>query len=224
MAVRRGFDYLGANPAAVDDDITSAIRGYHEVLAVGYDAAGLIIQNSWGTGWANGGFGRISWRVVQNDVWEADIIDGFVTPATPTDRRPRRPSRVVSTKGAGTRTIVSYKVRGRARREPAARSRGTRRCSRLTAARPHAVPLASVKATTFTLATKAGHTYKIGVRVDRRLEVEPDRLRHRLRSRGCESEGEEVAAALARRVGLAPTGDEREGRGEQSDDRRARWR
>ena len=83
MAVRHGFDYLGANPAAVDDDITTAIRGYHEVLAVGYDAAGLIIENSWGTGWANGGFGRLSWRVVQNDVCEADIIDGFVPPPPP---------------------------------------------------------------------------------------------------------------------------------------------
>ena len=65
MAVRNGFESLGSNPAAVDDDITSGILGYHEVLAVGYDAAGLIIENSWGTGWANGGFGRLSWRVVQ---------------------------------------------------------------------------------------------------------------------------------------------------------------
>jgi hypothetical protein len=83
MAVRNGFDTLGSAPSAVDDDISSSIRGYHEVLALGYDASGLLIQNSWGTGWANGGFGRLSWRVVQYDLWEGNTIDGFAAPAPP---------------------------------------------------------------------------------------------------------------------------------------------
>jgi len=82
LAVRTGFDNLGSSPTAVDNDVASGIRGYHEVLAVGYDAAGLIVQNSWGTGWANRGFGRIAWRVVQKDVWEGETIRGLI-PATP---------------------------------------------------------------------------------------------------------------------------------------------
>ncbi len=111
MPVRHGFDTLGSNPAAVDDDITSAVRGYHEVLAVGYDAAGLIIQNSWSTGWANGGFGRLSWRVVQNDVVEGDTIDGFVTPPPPTPPVVAKPTiAVVKTTGVGAAAKISYKV------------------------------------------------------------------------------------------------------------------
>jgi hypothetical protein len=77
LAVRNGFDYIGPLSTDTDRDTTSAIRGYHEVLAVGYDAAGLVVQNSWGTGWASGGFGRISWAVVQHDVWEGETIRGF---------------------------------------------------------------------------------------------------------------------------------------------------
>jgi hypothetical protein len=82
VAVRKGFENIGAAPTAVDDDITSKLLGYHEVLAVGYDAAGLIVESSWGATWAGDGFGRISWRVVQHDLWEADTIDGFAPAPT----------------------------------------------------------------------------------------------------------------------------------------------
>jgi hypothetical protein len=78
LAVRRGFTALGSGSSAVDNDISTTVRGYHEVVAMGYDSGGLVVQNSWGTGWANKGFGRISWRVVQKDVWEAETIAGFV--------------------------------------------------------------------------------------------------------------------------------------------------
>ena len=78
LPVRPGFDNLGAAATAVDNDTSGSIRGYHEVLAVGYDANGVLIQNSWGTGWANHGFGRLSWTVVQRDVSEADTASGFV--------------------------------------------------------------------------------------------------------------------------------------------------
>jgi hypothetical protein len=163
MAVRRGFDYLGANPAAVDDDITSTVRGYHEVLAVGYDAAGLVIENSWGTGWANGGFGRLSWRVVQKDVWEADIIDGFVTPPTPPTVTAPTVS-VLSTSGAGTSTTVSYKIAWTGKAGTSGEIKKYAAYYSVDGSPLHAVPLASLTSTTFTLATQAGHTYKIGVR------------------------------------------------------------
>ena len=44
------------------------------MLALGYNQSGLLFQNSWGTGFGNRGLGRLSWRVVQNDVSEADTI------------------------------------------------------------------------------------------------------------------------------------------------------
>lgn len=165
MAVRSGFDYLGANPAAVDDDISSSIRGYHEVLALGYDAAGLIIENSWGTGWANGGFGRLSWRVVQKDVWEADIIDGFATPPAPAPPTVTAPKlAVVSTKVTPTSTTVSYKATWRGTARASGAITKYEAWSQVDGRAWRTVKLASVTATTFDLATKPGHTYRVAVR------------------------------------------------------------
>ena len=86
IQVRHGFDVLGDDPA-VDTDTTSAIRGQHEVLALGYNSSGLLIQNSWGStdsSWPNNstGFGRLGWTVVNHDVLEADTISGLSV-ATP---------------------------------------------------------------------------------------------------------------------------------------------
>jgi len=161
MAVRAGFDNLGSGATAVDNDVTSAIRGYHEVLAVGYDAAGLIVQNSWGTGWANGGFGRISWRVVLSDVGEGETADGFVqTAIAPTVTLPvaTRDSAVSATRtvvyratwkatagntGAITRNEAAYQVDGHAF---------------------VAVKLSSALATSFRVTTLVGHRYRVAVR------------------------------------------------------------
>ncbi len=65
--------------AGVFDDPATAFSGGHEMLALGYDQAGLLVQNSWGTGWGNQGFVRLSWHFVENAVDEADIITGLVT-------------------------------------------------------------------------------------------------------------------------------------------------
>jgi hypothetical protein len=77
LPVRPGFDNMGHTATSVDNDTTGAIRGYHEVLALGYDAAGLVIQNSWGTYWGAAGFGKLSWNVVNRDVAEADFAYGL---------------------------------------------------------------------------------------------------------------------------------------------------
>jgi hypothetical protein len=159
VAVRSGFDFLAPGAAAVDDDVSSAVRGYHEVLAVGYDAAGLIVQNSWGTGWANGGFGRISWRVVQNDVWEGDTIDGFVLPVTAPNV-----SAPVATLVARSGTKVTYKVTWKgtvANSGPISRYDAW---SQTDKGGPIAVKLASPTTATLTFNTLVGHTYKFAVR------------------------------------------------------------
>ena len=166
LAVRSGFDQLGWSAAAVDNDYQSPIRGYHEVLAVGYDAAGLIIQNSWGSDWANGGFGRISWAVVQHDVWEADTIDGFAVPkpvpltppvtTTPAVRATTGGglfspvasytiswTGAVGTSGAITRYDAWYEIDGRG---------------------PVALKLPSARSTSVAFGASVGHRYRVGVR------------------------------------------------------------
>jgi len=67
------------NTSALFNDTTSPVVGAHEMLAVGYNQDGLLVQNSWGTTWGNRGFARISWSTVQKDVYLADVIDGFAT-------------------------------------------------------------------------------------------------------------------------------------------------
>jgi hypothetical protein len=75
MVVRQDFYWDEFSAGYIDTDTTSAEVGSHEVLAVGYNSNGLLIQNSWGTDWGNGGFAWLSWAVVQKDVFEADVIN-----------------------------------------------------------------------------------------------------------------------------------------------------
>jgi hypothetical protein len=172
MAVRHGFDVLDSNPASVDSDFSSTIRGYHEVLALGYDSAGLINQNSWGTGWANGGFGRLSWSVVQHDVWEAQTIQGFATPPPPPPPTPPTPPTVtaptvaIDTASAGTSdgTVVSYKISWKG--TPGTSGAITRYDAwyQVDGGALVAVKLTSPTGTSFTLAANVGHPYRVAVR------------------------------------------------------------
>jgi hypothetical protein len=161
MAVRAGFDYLGTSATAVDNDTTSAIRGYHEVLAVGYDASGLIVQNSWGTGWAHGGFGRISWGVVLRDVGEGQTAEGFVQKAIiPTVSLPV----AVRVSAVTTAHTVIYRVTWKA----VAGNTGaiTRNDASYQVDGHPFVPvkLASATTTTFRVTTIVGHRYRVAVR------------------------------------------------------------
>ena len=48
--------------------------GGHAVTAVGYNRAGLLIQNSWGCDWGKYGFACISWDIVDKQFQYAAII------------------------------------------------------------------------------------------------------------------------------------------------------
>ena len=43
------------------DDYRRGEPAGHAVAIVGYDADGVIIRNSWGTGWGDGGFKHATW-------------------------------------------------------------------------------------------------------------------------------------------------------------------
>jgi hypothetical protein len=75
VVVREGFQAMSPQ-YPVDDDTTRPWVNLHVVLALGYDDRGLQIQNSWGTGWGIGGFGRLSWNKVQQDVYQAVVVEG----------------------------------------------------------------------------------------------------------------------------------------------------
>ena len=162
MAVRDGFDNLGPGPTAVDNDTTGAIRGYHEVLAVGYDAGGIIVENSWGTGWANGGFGRISWSVVQKDVAEAATIDGFAQAATaPTVSAP---AVALGSPATGNRTTINARVTWKGTIGNTGAIRSYYAWYQVDGRAFIAVPLASSAATSFSRTLTVGRHYRIAIR------------------------------------------------------------
>jgi len=51
----------------------NVVAGYDDNLMIGADRGALLIRNSWGTGWANSGYGWMSYRYVTsglaNDFW-----------------------------------------------------------------------------------------------------------------------------------------------------------
>lgn len=55
----------------------ATFRGRHEMLAMGYSTAGLLVQNSWGTGWGNSGYITLGWDYVKSDVYAADYANGM---------------------------------------------------------------------------------------------------------------------------------------------------
>jgi Papain family cysteine protease len=89
MQTRAGFDNMAHTDIADTDYLSTptSADGNHEVLAVGYNANGLLIQNSWGTNWGfrpaglpasqtGKGYGRLSWAVVEHDVYQGHTISG----------------------------------------------------------------------------------------------------------------------------------------------------
>ena len=53
-------------------------EGYHAVTVLGYNAAGVRIENSWGSGWGAGGFATLGWDFVESEVFEAEAAGMFV--------------------------------------------------------------------------------------------------------------------------------------------------
>lgn len=64
-----------------------AFVGWHAVTAVGYDAQGILIVNSWGTRWGDRGYATLTDAFVQGYVCEAWIMhDADATPPAPPSR------------------------------------------------------------------------------------------------------------------------------------------
>jgi hypothetical protein len=78
IAVYDKFFYLNASKSLFTNaDATGQLRGYHAVTAFGYNPSGLVIENSWSSGWGNRGFATLGWDFVQNGVIEAWTSAGF---------------------------------------------------------------------------------------------------------------------------------------------------
>jgi hypothetical protein len=173
IPIRPGFDYMAHTADALDDDTTGKIRGYHEVLAIGYDQLGVWIQNSWSTGWGKGGFGRLSWRVVAADVMQAHTISGFATNPTPNPTPTPTPNgRPVISKpderlalgavtGSPTAATIPVDISW-----SASAARGIKRYVvylRQDSGAPARITLSSATATSQRLSLTSGHSYTVSV-------------------------------------------------------------
>lgn len=75
----RVFDTLfrpGRDGRVQDPPARAPQRGLHAVLAVGHEPGSILIRNSWGAGWALGGYGWITEVYVSKFVIDAWIVDG----------------------------------------------------------------------------------------------------------------------------------------------------
>jgi Papain family cysteine protease/IPT/TIG domain len=58
---------------------TGSVLGGHAIAAVGYNATGLVIENSWGSAWGAGGYATLGWDFVAKYVGEASVTTGFAS-------------------------------------------------------------------------------------------------------------------------------------------------
>lgn len=70
LKVETNYDHLGSNEVMTQYN-PATIRGNHLNVIVGYNETGryFVLQNSWGTSWATGGLGRISYDVIKTGCW-----------------------------------------------------------------------------------------------------------------------------------------------------------
>jgi hypothetical protein len=80
IPIYSAFDRLSSTSFHLDASQidTSTYRGSHEVLVVGYDASGVRIENSWGTGWGDHGFANLNWNFVEQYSTEATDMSGLL--------------------------------------------------------------------------------------------------------------------------------------------------
>jgi hypothetical protein len=68
------FESLGATNHGYYAGLSGQTLGLHGVAALGYDASGLRIENSWGSRWGDHGYATLSWSFVNARVSEAIAV------------------------------------------------------------------------------------------------------------------------------------------------------
>lgn len=58
---------------------SGAFAGNHAITALGYNAKGLVIENSWGSSWGYGGFATLAWSFVNGYVFDAVQVGQLVS-------------------------------------------------------------------------------------------------------------------------------------------------
>jgi Papain family cysteine protease/IPT/TIG domain len=113
LAVHSGFGALSPTNQVwrLANTTGKSLLGYHAIVAVGYDATGLRIENSWGTSWGAGGFATLAWDFVNRYLIEASVGTGFTTTNQPVAPKVTQLSKAaLSTSGGETLTITGTEL------------------------------------------------------------------------------------------------------------------
>ncbi|MDQ1661959.1 MAG: hypothetical protein QOJ68_1939 [Blastococcus sp.] len=110
IPVYDSFFYIGpSSPTYGLASEAGYFEGYHAVTVLGYNAAGVRIENSWGSGWGAGGFATLGWDFVESEVFEAEAAGTFVaTSLTPSVTALSQ--HVVSADGGAPLTIAGARL------------------------------------------------------------------------------------------------------------------
>ena len=79
------FDYVSsANGWLVNPPTAGEVsRGGHALFSPRYDANGIWIENSWGTGWGNAGWAELSWAFINQYAYEGWTLSSSTTDVAP---------------------------------------------------------------------------------------------------------------------------------------------
>ncbi|WP_306205035.1 IPT/TIG domain-containing protein [Actinoplanes sp. RD1] len=105
IPVFRDFMYLRQH--SLYTTTTGTNLGGHMIAVYGYDAQGVYIRNSWGTGWGNGGDAKLSWAFVTKAATGAYAVSGVTTPAQPTVPMPSVAALSTTKAPAGTSVTIT---------------------------------------------------------------------------------------------------------------------
>ena len=91
--------------------VGSQFLGYHAIAALGYDSTGVVVENSWGTGWGRSGYATIGWDFINRYALEASVLSsGFATSNSSAPLVSKLSSTVVSSAGGSTVRVTASRL------------------------------------------------------------------------------------------------------------------
>jgi Papain family cysteine protease len=116
IPVYDNFFYVGSANAGYYGAPSGNLDGYHAIAALGYNSNGLVIENSWGTGWGNRGYATLSWSFVNRYVFDAVSVSPMrtgqpvntATPSLPAAAHQGQPLTVTNGNWSPSATSYAY--------------------------------------------------------------------------------------------------------------------
>jgi hypothetical protein len=114
IPVYNNFFYVGTANAGYYAGPSGSFAGNHAITALGYNSNGLVIENSWGTGWGNHGYAILSWSFVNTYVFDAVAVSALHTGQPTSTTAPavtgivRQGQRLTASTGSWSPAVTSY--------------------------------------------------------------------------------------------------------------------